>query len=411
MEGITAHLGLNASDTGTFTPADALQVYQFGQEVHAATLSFWSINKDFQPPYNGTFTNIFLGKSPSLTPFTPNYTDLGGFVTQIATTTNANGTLTVFGIGSGGAVYYRQENSGDDPTSFGPWTSLGGFAKGLAVVPQGSGLPPAVFVIGSDNAVWVNETLTKNDWHSLGGIVSQVTAALDGNGNLEVFGIGTGNVPYVNIQTSGTSFGGWQQPRRHRLPARRRPERRQRLDAPALRHRRRRCRLHRQADQPGNARQLHRLELAGRHRLAISRSARTRTARFSSSPSAPTTAPGPNKQTAIGNYTSAGFTGWNSLGGIISDLTVARNSDGTLQFFGIGGGGAIYSQTQSTPGAFTAANFSGYQNFGGIAKQVVAGTNLSNQTVQFFVIGSDNARLHQGPGPPGAATAGRNAAG
>src|SRR5581483_3209368 len=82
--------------------------------------------------------------------------------------------------------------AGNDPTSFGPWISLGGYAKALAVAPQGSGMNPAVFVIGGDNAVYVNETLTKNDWHSLGGVVSQITAALDGNGNLEVFGIAGG---------------------------------------------------------------------------------------------------------------------------------------------------------------------------------------------------------------------------
>ena len=90
---------------------------------------------------------------------------------------------------------------------------------------------------------------------------------------------------------------------------------------------------------------------------------------------------------------------------------MARNPDGTLQFFGIGSGGAVYSRTQSTPGAFTSANFSPYQNFGGIAKQVVAGTNLSNQTVQFFVIGSDNAVYTKGEDLPWAAAVGRHAAG
>src|SRR5262249_7796623 len=81
-------------------------------------------------------------------PYIPNYTGLGGYVPQLAPTTNANGTLTVFGIGGDGAVWYRQENTGIDPTSFGAWTSLGGYCKGLAVAPQGNGLPPAVFVIG-----------------------------------------------------------------------------------------------------------------------------------------------------------------------------------------------------------------------------------------------------------------------
>src|SRR5262249_40859227 len=88
--------------------------------------------------------------SNTLAPFTPNYTDLQGVVSQIATTTDASNqnTLTIFGIGGDGAIWYRQETPGNDPTSFGPWTSLGGFAKGLAVTPQGAGLPPAVFVIG-----------------------------------------------------------------------------------------------------------------------------------------------------------------------------------------------------------------------------------------------------------------------
>jgi len=62
-EGITEHIGENAPGTGTFSPADARQVYQFLQTVNPATISFWSINKDSVPPYNGVFTSIFQGKS------------------------------------------------------------------------------------------------------------------------------------------------------------------------------------------------------------------------------------------------------------------------------------------------------------------------------------------------------------
>ncbi len=58
MEGITEHIGLNAADTGTFTQTDANQVLQFIQNVHPATISMWSINKDADL-YGGAFANIF----------------------------------------------------------------------------------------------------------------------------------------------------------------------------------------------------------------------------------------------------------------------------------------------------------------------------------------------------------------
>ena len=71
-EGITEHIGDNAAGTGTFSPADARQVYQFLQTVHPATISFWSINKDSAPPYNGVFTSIFQGESFSTLGTDPN---------------------------------------------------------------------------------------------------------------------------------------------------------------------------------------------------------------------------------------------------------------------------------------------------------------------------------------------------
>src|SRR5262249_49394860 len=106
-------------------------------------------------------------------------------------------------------VYYRAENTGGDPTSFGPWTSLGGVAKFLAVASQAAGQNggvPAVFVVGSDNQVYANVTLTFNAWNAIGLNATQLAAALDGNNRVEVFAItNTGDVQ-ANIQLAGGGF-------------------------------------------------------------------------------------------------------------------------------------------------------------------------------------------------------------
>src|SRR5262249_34094839 len=47
-------------------------------------------------------------------------------------------------------------------------------------------------------------------WQGLSGSVTQLTAATDPNGDLEVFGIGLDHAVWVNVQTSPNGpFGGW----------------------------------------------------------------------------------------------------------------------------------------------------------------------------------------------------------
>ena len=45
------------------------------------------------------------------------------------------------------------------------------------------------------------------------------------------------------------------------------------------------------------------------------------------------------------------WSGWNRLGGWISDLDVVCNSDGRLEVFGIGSDGALYDMWQTAPHA------------------------------------------------------------
>ena len=80
------------------------------------------------------------------------WSSLGGYVTQITVGTDRNGDLTVFGIGSDHAAWYRKQHSATN-LSFDRWNSLGGYVNQLAQANQGNG-DLDLFAIGSDSGAW-----------------------------------------------------------------------------------------------------------------------------------------------------------------------------------------------------------------------------------------------------------------
>jgi hypothetical protein len=85
---------------------------------------------------------------------------------------------------------------------------------------------------------------------------------------------------------------------------------------------------------------------------------------------------------------SAGpWSGWNRLGGGVKQITAARNSDGRLEVFGIGTDDALYNIWQTAP---SAGPWSGWNRLGGGVKQIAAAQNKDGR-LEVFAIGTDNA--------------------
>jgi IPT/TIG domain len=91
-----------------------------------------------------------------------------------------------------------------------------------------------------------------------------------------------------------------------------------------------------------------------------------------------------NVQTSPGGA----FSGWTSLGGWASQIAVATNQDGTLTVFAIGSDGAALANKQNSP---TDPTFGGWYSLGGSGIQQLAPARDVNGNLDLFVIGSDNA--------------------
>jgi hypothetical protein len=116
---------------------------------------------------------------------------LGNNVTAIGAGTDTSGAPEVYAIGAGNNVLWTNDNGAG-------WVNCGGGAKAIAGATNST-----FFIIGGDNALWMNRGGT---WSDLGGIVKSISAGSDSLGNPEAYGIGTDNALYSNDNGNGYAY-------------------------------------------------------------------------------------------------------------------------------------------------------------------------------------------------------------
>ncbi len=152
------------------------------------------------------------------------YTSLGGAVLPDTFTvaTNSDGGLEIVALGTDNSVWHIWETSPGGGWS--SWASLGGKALGVPRIVRNANGQLEVFVVGTDAAVYhikqTNQLDCGNAWQSLGGKVLTgffVPPIMDvipnADGRLEVFVQGTDTALYHNWQNApngGTGWFGWQ---------------------------------------------------------------------------------------------------------------------------------------------------------------------------------------------------------
>lgn len=125
---------------------------------------------------------------------------------RIAAATSTDGRVELFYIGMNDQVYHHWENSPGGNIS--SWESLGGGAKEIAAARSGSNWE--VFVVGGDNAIY-RATQQNHSWQRMNGTYAyDVAAATSRDGRVELFHIAGGrNVMHAWQSSPGSGFGGW----------------------------------------------------------------------------------------------------------------------------------------------------------------------------------------------------------
>jgi Rv2525c-like, glycoside hydrolase-like domain len=134
---------------------------------------------------------------------------LGGEALSLVMTSNPDGRLEVFYVGTDNAIYHDFQTAPN-----GGWygqVPFGGKAKQLAIGKHPDGRIE-VFYIGTDDALYHNWQTPQNVevWsgqYPLGGKAKQLAVAQNADGRIEIFYVGTDDDIYHNFQT-GTN-GGW----------------------------------------------------------------------------------------------------------------------------------------------------------------------------------------------------------
>jgi FAD/FMN-containing dehydrogenase len=121
------------------------------------------------------------------------WADLGGGITKLASAVNADGRLEVFGIGIDTSLYHIWQTSPGGAWS--PWTGLGGGITDLATTVNRDGRVE-LFAIGIGKElfhIWQTSPggPAWSGWADLGGGITKLASAVNADGRLEVFGIGT----------------------------------------------------------------------------------------------------------------------------------------------------------------------------------------------------------------------------
>ncbi|MGO8997621.1 MAG: glycoside hydrolase domain-containing protein [Polyangiaceae bacterium] len=129
---------------------------------------------------------------------------------------NADGRLEVFAVGTDGQIQHVWESTAG-AGDYGNFVPLGGKAVGNAAVALNSSNQLEVFVTGTDGHIyhrWQDPTVAggwTSEWVGLGGgFVSNPTVLKHPDGNLEVFGVGTDYQAY-HAWHDATQPGGWTQ--------------------------------------------------------------------------------------------------------------------------------------------------------------------------------------------------------
>ena len=99
-------------------------------------------------------------------------------------------------------------------------------------------------------------------------------------------------------------------------------------------------------------------------------------------------------QTAPNN----GWSGWESLGGWIDDLSVAQNNDGRMEVFARGADQSLWHKWQTTPNS----GWSGWESLGGWVDMISVGHNADGR-LEVFARGADRRCGTSGRRHPAAA--------
>jgi hypothetical protein len=236
------------------------------------------------------------------------WVSLGGTgFTNLQVIRNLDGRIELFGVGTNGDLWHTWETAANGGWVGSWYDRVGEHIKPGFVVGRNLSGALELFGVGSNGHVWHNwQTNAGSSWHGwadLGGtnMNPRLAVAQDGDGRLEVYGLGNGNQDvWVNFQeTPGTNYSGWYD-----------------LGGAGI--------------QPGFVAGINstgRLELFGVggntdlwHSFQIT--------------------PG------------GGWSSWSDLGepGLNPQLVVANNADGSLQVFGIGSNNDVMSNFQNSPG-------------------------------------------------------------
>jgi hypothetical protein len=132
-----------------------------------------------------------------------------GPATSAANVTALEAQLTVFGLGTDNAMYYRTKRGGQ---WHGDWVSLGGAFSGPPAVVSWGPNRLDVFGVGTDTGMH-HKTYTGTwdaNWASLGGqFTSPPAVVARGPNRLDVFGLG-GDYAMYHASGDGKTFGTWQ---------------------------------------------------------------------------------------------------------------------------------------------------------------------------------------------------------
>ena len=94
-----------------------------------------------------------------------------------------------------------------------------------------------------------------------------------------------------------------------------------------------------------------------------------------------------------GGDSKDGWSDWSSLGGVVTEIAVGQNADGRLEVFAVGGGSALYHMWQTAPNN----GWSGWSNLGGVITDIEVARNADGR-LEVFGIGGDNALYHMWQG-------------
>jgi hypothetical protein len=144
---------------------------------------------------------------------------LGGTIrssSDVSLAMNSDGRLQAFVVGTNNALYYRTQSSPNSNTWSSSWTSLGGGIKAdssPAVAINNDGRLQ-VFAVGTNNQLYYKTQSSPNSntwssaWTSLGGGLRANTDPIgiaNDDGRLQVFAVGTNNQLYYKTQSSPNS--------------------------------------------------------------------------------------------------------------------------------------------------------------------------------------------------------------